>query len=297
MDIHGKQNQKLIKKNIDNVTIFEDNQFVLEVISGNYVTVCEKGYTFTATMHKHSFYELHFVTEGICHFETETGEILTVSAGEFLIFSPETKHKIIYESERFSKILLFFVLTLKETATPNFYQLAEKIMKKPAVFKANKQMNHFAEAVITNSFEKSYEYMNMIFLSIVSLIIESMRVIVGTKKLVSFKKGSDNRVNSAIKYIKTNISATLSVKDVADSLHISSKQLVRIFKNEIGITPSAYINNYKIECINELLVKNLYINDIVDIMGYSDASTLIKAYKRAEGTTPARFKKSITQND
>ena len=81
---------------------------------------------------------------------------------------------------------------------------------------------------------------------------------------------------------------------MADYLHLSTKQFTRIFTKTTGTSPGIYMRDYRVERIKELLVTtNLQLEDIVEIMGYSDSVALIKAFKRAEGNTPMKYKMSF----
>ena len=116
---------------------------------------------------------------------------------------------------------------------------------------------------------------------------------VGNVKFEVPIKSNDTRITNAIEYIENNISANLDVKDVANHLHISVKHLGRIFKDEMNITPGAYIKNYRMQCVFEMLFNNMHTEDIANIMGYTDTTSLIKAYKRVAGTTPGKFQRSL----
>ena len=148
--------------------------------------------------------------------------------------------------------------------------------------------------MIYNIDNKPHDYTNIIFLSTIQLIIETFRIIVGDEEIEYSEAINDNRIISAIEYIDTDISASLNVEKVADYVHLSPKQLVRIFKKEMGITPGEYIKSQRIKCISDMLINGLTPGDIVEAMGYSDSTSMIKSYKRFSGTTPSRYIKSLS---
>ena len=284
-----------LRKERNQVFKYETSIFLLDIIYGYCTERYIKNFEYSQPTHRHSYYELHIVTEGICTFESEGKNILTVSKNEMILFPPKSKHKIISESDKFSKISITFSMVIKEIDSPNFYKIAEENAQVPAVHKINTQIKNLINTMSENAKQKQHEYINIIYLSTISLLIEILRKIVGKTKIISTKKSSDTRVINAVEYIKSNISASLNVDDVANHLHISTKQLVRIFKKEMDTTPGAYIKNHRIKCITDLIHDDLYIEDIASLMGYSDSASLIKAYKRSTGTTPSKYKKSIAQ--
>lgn len=275
---------------------YENSDFMVDIICGFLTERYTNNYNYSQPLHKHPYYELHIITDGVCSFETDDKNILNVSKDEFVLFPPNVRHKIISESDRFSKIHFSFFMVAKDSEFPNFYNLVEEKSQVPTIYKTNTQIKDLIKTMLRNVKQKQYEYKNIVYFSSVSMLIEIFRKIVGNNALKSNIKINDTRVISAIEYIKSNISASLNVDEVAEHLHISTKQLVRIFKKETDTTPGAFIRNHRIKCIDDLIIDDLYIEDIASIMGYSDSSSLIKAYKRYSGTTPSRYKKSLTLN-
>lgn len=293
MEKNNTRTLLISSKILDKTNEYNTPAVFMNIIQGFHTTRHIKDYKYTQQMHRHSYYELQYIMEGVCHFETDDNQIITVSEGEFILFSPGIKHRISYESEKFNKFSLTFSMTPKDNDTPNFYRFAQKKALIPVTHKATPQTENLIENMIINSKEKNQEYSTITYHSTISLIIEILRIIVGNEKIESTVTSVDTRVNTAIEYIKSNISASLNVDMVAKHLHISSKQLVRIFKKELNTTPGAYIKNHRIKYINDLLIGDFYMEEIANFMGYSDVTSLIKAYKRSEGTTPAKYKKSI----
>lgn len=247
-------------------------------------------------MHNHFYYEIHTVLAGSCTFQTEKDNCVTVNEGEFIVFPAKYKHQIIFETAHFSKMVIAFALVPKKTKAPNFYRTAARLARKPKAHTLNNAMNYLANNIIENGREKHYEYLNVIFFSMLSYIIESLRLIVGKREILAVDEESDVRIQKAIDYIKSNISNAISVTDVARDLHTSTKQLTRIFQKNLGTTPGAYIKDYKITCICSLLTTtDLSIDDIAEFMNYPDASSMIKAFKRMKGVTPLQYRQTANE--
>ena len=100
-------------------------------------------------------------------------------------------------------------------------------------------------------------------------------------------KYTDDRISDALNYINDNISANLTVKKVADHVHLSPKQLTRIFEKVMNTSPGTYIKDCRIKRIQNLLGNpDLSIKAIADMMEYKDVSSLTRAYKKITDNTP-----------
>ena len=59
--------------------------------------------------------------------------------------------------------------------------------------------------------------------------------------------GMIDRAKLAKKYITNNVSLNLSVKDVADYVHLSPEYFTKLFKKEVGQNIKSYILQVKVE--------------------------------------------------
>ena len=99
-------------------------------------------------------------------------------------------------------------------------------------------------------------------------------------------------IYKAIDYIKRNYATKLSLQKIADHLFISQQYFCRIFKEETGQTPGAYITFVRIEESKKLL-RDLSINiiDIPEGVGFESQSYFTKIFKKETGTTPGQYRR------
>lgn len=286
----------LIYKDPANMYNFENDLFSLEVFYCTFLDMYSPEHAYSQPMHNHHNYELYMILKGSCTIEVANGKTYDVKQGNFIAIPPTAKHRITYESPDFSKLSLRFNMYAKNKVESNFYVTAINMLKQSYMFKYNENMKDYVLSIIDNSNKNPHEHKTTIFLQIISFIIEALRVVVGNTKIVPNRKYNDIRIDHALDYIEDNISASLNVSDVAEYLHLSTKQFTRIFTKAIGVSPGIYMRDFRVERIKELLTTtNLQLEDIVEIMGYSDSVSLIKAFKRAEGNTPMKYKMSVIE--
>ena len=125
--------------------------------------------------------------------------------------------------------------------------------------------------------------------------IESLRILADLEAYVVGR--STSRENGAVteqamKIIRTNIDDfNLNVSTVADKIGVSIASLSRSFKKNAGVNPLDYINRLRVETAKKLLVESRSsVEKVAYDVGYRNSLSLIRIFKKYEGTTPGRYK-------
>ncbi|MFD5074239.1 GlxA family transcriptional regulator [Streptomyces sp. NPDC058371] len=99
------------------------------------------------------------------------------------------------------------------------------------------------------------------------------------------------RIEDLRHHIMRNITEQLTVADLAAFAHVGERQLTRIFKAELGTTPSAYIESARVEMArNQLESTDATLERIVSTCGFGTTDTLIRAFRRKLNTTPTEYR-------
>ncbi|MFG2396135.1 GlxA family transcriptional regulator [Streptomyces lydicus] len=99
------------------------------------------------------------------------------------------------------------------------------------------------------------------------------------------------RVEDLRHYITRNITAPLTVADLATQAHVSERQLTRIFKTELGMTPAAYLESARVEVARHHLEStDETLDRIASSCGFQTTDTLIRAFRRRLDTTPTEYR-------
>lgn len=102
---------------------------------------------------------------------------------------------------------------------------------------------------------------------------------------------SKNYVKQAMDYIHFNYAADLSVSQLADKLALNRSYFYRIFKEEIGMSPLDYINNYRIERAKDLLRSSqLPIWEIASITGFNTLSSFYRMFLLKTSMSPREYR-------
>jgi YesN/AraC family two-component response regulator len=105
-----------------------------------------------------------------------------------------------------------------------------------------------------------------------------------------------NDVQRAKKYILNNISQNLSVKSVADYVHLSPEYFTKLFKKEVGQNIKNYILQVKVDVAKDLLGNhNIPISIIALDLGYSNFSHFTQMFKKFENVTPTEYRNNLLE--
>lgn len=96
----------------------------------------------------------------------------------------------------------------------------------------------------------------------------------------------------ATKYMQEHFAdSELTMSVLAERLEVSSVTLAVVFKNEMGIRPSDYLANLRMERARELLTNtNMLIREISAAVGYEDDHVFTRRFKKYTGKTPGQYR-------
>lgn len=101
-------------------------------------------------------------------------------------------------------------------------------------------------------------------------------------------------IRECINYINLNLSSQLSLQVLANALSINASYLSSMFKKEMGITMTEFINSQRINLAIQLLnSSSLSIQSIAWHVGLNDVNYFSRIFKRIVGLTPSDYRNSL----
>lgn len=98
------------------------------------------------------------------------------------------------------------------------------------------------------------------------------------------------KVTKAIFYIQEHLYEPCPVSEVANHLGLNPRYFATLFKNEVGISPSAYIKQKKMDEACHLLIhRDLQINEIAEMLGFCNTAYFSAEFKRTFGKSPRQY--------
>ncbi|MDR1579167.1 MAG: AraC family transcriptional regulator [Synergistaceae bacterium] len=102
--------------------------------------------------------------------------------------------------------------------------------------------------------------------------------------------------HKVILYMKNNYQNKITVEDIAETFYFNTSYLGKIIKLMTGSTPRDYLNRLRVNEGKNLMKNGEYrINEIGEMVGFSDASYFSKVFKKIEGVTPYQYKARLKE--
>ena len=104
-----------------------------------------------------------------------------------------------------------------------------------------------------------------------------------------------DRVQSALAFAKQNLSASLSVEQLAKVACLSPRQFSRVFRTETGLSPAKAIENLRLEAARLMLEQGrIPVEEIAGATGFGDRERMRRAFIRNFGQTPQAIRNAAS---
>lgn len=100
------------------------------------------------------------------------------------------------------------------------------------------------------------------------------------------------RVRHLIYFMHENYASFLTEDTLAESLHLSTRYMHRIFKTETGVSPIQYLNTYRIHCAKKLLEEgDIPIGSIASACGFATHNYFCTVFRKySGGLSPTEYR-------
>ncbi len=106
-------------------------------------------------------------------------------------------------------------------------------------------------------------------------------------------KSRDERISRILLFIHSHLYENINLDELAGQACLSKDHFIRLFRQEVKITPLQYINQKKIEKAQQMLVTNeASVKSIAFTLGFEDYSYFNRLFKKLVGTTPQEYRHS-----
>jgi transcriptional regulator GlxA family with amidase domain len=99
--------------------------------------------------------------------------------------------------------------------------------------------------------------------------------------------GNDARISRSLLIMEQHLSSPLSISKLAAKVHLSTRQLERLFKDETGQSPQNAYLRLRLKHARWMMKTEMTIAAIAAETGFVDGSHLSKAFKNTFGTNPS----------
>lgn len=234
--------------------------------------------------HNHTFFEVHFVTQGNICYRFDDSEA-DVSAGNFVLIPPLCIHCIVGQSADFEKITISFeadestdVFASLNDMTKHTCETGEDIgTSLDFIARRAKQKTAYSDSIVKSRLEE-----------IIYLIASAS----AHRPLVLTETVYDPRLLKAKKFIEDNPHIFLSCDEVAQYSRLSPKQLGRLFRQYENCSLLDFIHGQKIEAAKKMIREtDELFETISERLGFSSVNYFGKFFIRCTGMTPGEYRR------
>lgn len=92
-------------------------------------------------------------------------------------------------------------------------------------------------------------------------------------------------------FIEENLSAKLTLADIARHLYVSESTVSQTFRNKMGVSFHQCLTQRRLIEAKRLIQSNVLLEDVGQSVGFPDYSTFYRAFKKEYGISPRQYRK------
>ncbi len=263
----------------------------------------EHRHVFSVEMHCHEFLELTYIQRGTVE-HTLDGQTVTLREGDYFIVDYGSRHKYRNtDGHGFDNLDCLFLPELLDPVlkgTKSLRTLLEHYLlhfnMQALVQNPAHMVFHDTDGSILSLLEKmqkelreqSAGYTEFLRCYLVEILLHTMRRLEDSGAAATGQDVS----RFLTEYVRLHFMETINLQDLAKRLNYSLPYISKKFKDDMGISFVAYLQNYRVmEGCRLLSSSNRTLEEIARMVGYRDVKFFASLVKRHTGLSPRDFRR------
>lgn len=251
--------------------------------------------------HWHAEYEFIYVYQGPVSFILDN-KVISVKTGQALFIDKNTIHASItpdisnphYICVTFGEQFLF-PSTFDALYQEYFFPLLSENKQIPSRIKGDSIWEKKILQVLNKLCDSGFNKSRGCELEWRILLLEILRIAYVYDVFVPKKTGNENNtaaVQSAILAIQSDFRNTIQISQLAKETGFSTEHFCRVFKSVTGKTPTEYINAYRLQEAEYLLIHTTDNITVIAISsGFNDINYFSRYFKKIHNVTPSQYRR------
>lgn len=245
---------------------------------------------YTPARHMHTFFEVHIMRKGEQVYQIGD-EFLNCKTGDVLCIAPYVYHSIPGRTTEVEKYSLNFTYTHNDDKKTSY--LDALVQKKYFVSHESEEITEIFELVLQEAHDAKSGWPDIVRILVEVMLKKLVRMIRPDQDVgETVFEESEHRIRRIERYIRDNIGTPISVDNIADYMHLSTKQLNRELRKGRATTLKTLIDKMKYEKAKSLLRGTSdSISKIGRDLGFENESSFNRFFSKMAGMTPGEYRK------
>lgn len=239
--------------------------------------------------HSHNSWEINIVLGGKMSV-TYDGDVITLAEGDFFVGEPWGFHCNRVISKKTEMAVIQFLC--ENGGNGNYYA---RHLTEDEFSVARLLIDEFFCGRRDVSFAREISRAEQPLLSDAKKLCEVLtgRVMSQSKPLPQSNSPQACLYGEAAEFMENNITAKLSVEDIAKGLHVSPAVLKSVFKQFTGGGVMSYFMQMKIRFAKKMIERGQELSFISDTLGFSSQCYFSTVFSKIAGETPKNYQKKF----
>ena len=247
---------------------------------------------FNTVSHIHSFYEVYCVLDGTIRIKLKNKEI-TLKKDDCILYPPKYEHQILDYSEDFARYDVGFRVSSESLITSVKFDVNSDDYRFAMTSEMKNQFSYMIKYANSNNPYSSYAIGNALCAFVIDVLSHIYLNNKDDEKNKLTYQYQSSLAYAAKEFVQDNYERQITPDDLAEVLHISTRQLSRVLKKYYNIGFSDLLENVRIEKAKKYLENTtLSVEEISYKIGYTNQYTFIRAFNRVVGVTPGKYKEN-----
>lgn len=127
-----------------------------------------------------------------------------------------------------------------------------------------------------------------------AFLAERIRASLGQRLPEQVDVGGQDAAEMLRAYLDANLFEPVTLRTAAELVGIGETHLARAFSETFGIAPHAYLIGRRLDAARRRILDGQPLADVAAEVGFSDQAHLTRRFRHFLGTTPGRFRDSVS---
>ena len=213
-----------------------------------------------------------------------------VDPGDFFVIPAKRPH--LYKADDQNPWSIYWIHFTGNIATQIVSAIKKNVGPKGFLKHSEQSINLFKE--IYAQFERGYGSDNLMYANM--CLWHFLTTFMYNEKYASTgKPNAKDEINTAIDFMKKNVTEVLTVEEIAASASLSISHFTYLFKTKTGFSPIEYFNHLKIQqACQYLLFTNRRVREISYELGIDDPYYFTRMFTKVMGMSPKTYREKRT---